>query len=214
MKKGFVCFDLDNTLIRSNQCHLHAYQLAFKKNLLHKKIPNTLILRYFGEGSKKIVRCLFPSAPSSFILQIMKDHDLFVRKQTAKEVVIIPGARAVLSSLRKKWKLGLVSNCNRNTILSLLQAAHIPRHWFSIIVGQDQVRHPKPAPDELLKAQHMLHMKPDYLVGDSIYDIRAGKRSKVRVLAVASGIHTQQQLLKERPFAVCTKLQHILSFLQ
>src|SRR3989344_6405474 len=101
MKRGLLCFDLDNTLIKSNRCHLAAYQLAFKKNHIQHKIPNSHILRYFGEGSRVIVEKLFPKASKSFIDTIVRDHDFFVCTQTAKHIVVIPGAREVLNKLRQ-----------------------------------------------------------------------------------------------------------------
>lgn len=214
MKKGLICFDLDNTLIKSNRCHLRAYQLAFKKNNVARKITNQRILRYFGEGSKIIVQKLFPKGSREFIDDIVHDHDFFVRTQTYHQAKIMPDAVVILKTLRKHWKLALISNCNHALIISLLKAVHIPRSWFKVIIGQDQVKHPKPAPDELLKAEHMLHLQAAYFVGDSIYDIRAGKRAKVPVIALTSGVNTASQLAREKPLVVCHSLRKVLSVIQ
>ena len=213
-KRGLICFDLDNTLIKSNKCHLEAYQLAFKKNKIGKKIANKKILKYFGEGSRKIVRELFPEAAPKFIDKIVQDHDLLVRKNTKKFVKTIPGARTILKKLQRQWELALISNCNRKLIMMLLDAAKIPRRWFSIIIGQDQVKHPKPAPDELLKAERIARHKADYFIGDSIYDVRAGKRAHVRVIAIPSGVNNAAQLKKESPYRVCKKLEEISAVIQ
>ncbi|HLC72483.1 MAG TPA: HAD hydrolase-like protein [Candidatus Nanoarchaeia archaeon] len=214
MRRGLICFDLDNTLIKSNRCHLLAYQAAFKKNHVQKKISNRHILRYFGEGSRVIVEKLFPKAPKAFIDTLLRDHDFFVTTQTAKKIVVIPGAREVLNNFRHHWRLALVSNCNHTLILALLKAAKIPSTWFSVIVGQDQVKHPKPAPDELLKTEHLLHRKADYFIGDSIYDVRAGRRAHVPVVAIPSGVHTASMLRREKPYVVCKTLREILRVIQ
>src|SRR3989344_6300139 len=214
MRRGLICFDLDNTLIKSNRCHLLAYQAAFKINHVQKKISNRHILRYFGEGSRVIVEKLFPKAPKAFIDAIVRDHDFFVATRTAKEVAVIPGAREVLNKLRHHWYLALVSNCNHTIILALLQAANIPSTWFSVIVGQDQVKHPKPAPDEPLKTEHLLHRKADYFIGDSICDVRAGHRAHVPMIAIPSGVHTAQMLRREKPFAVCISIKEIARVIQ
>lgn len=213
-KKGLICFDLDNTLIRSNKCHLEAYQLAFKKNKVKQKITNKEILKYFGEGSRKIVEELFPKAAEEFIDKIVYDHDMLVRKKTRRFVKIIPNARTTLSRLKQQWKLALISNCNHKLIIVLLGAARIPKKWFSIIIGQDQVKHPKPAPDELLKAEHIARHKAAYFIGDSIYDIRAGKRARIRVIAIPSGVNSAAQLKKEHPYRVCKKLKELSAVIQ
>jgi len=188
--------------------------LALKKQHVPQRIPNKKILQYFGEGSRRIVRCLFPRAPAAFIEQIVKDHDFFVRTQTWKTAKIMPSAWDVLQRLRRHWKLALISNCNHGIITALLRAAHIPRRWFTIIIGQDQVRHPKPAPDELLKAEHIAHLKAAYFIGDSIYDVRAGKRAGVKVIALPSGVHTARQLAREKPYKLITTIRALLQFLQ
>ncbi len=213
-KKGLICFDLDNTLIKSNQCHLEAYQLAFKKNNVEKKITNKEILKYFGEGSRKIVEELFPKASREFIDKIVYNHDILVRKKTKKLVKIMPNARTMLSKLKQQWKLAVISNCNHKLIITLLDAVKIPVSWFSIIIGQDQVKHPKPAPDELLKAEHIARHKAAYFIGDSIYDIRAGKRARIRVIAIPSGVNSAAQLKKEHPYRVCKKLKELSAIIQ
>ncbi len=214
MKKGLICFDLDDTLIKSNRCHLRAYQLAFKKNKIKRKISNERILQHFGEGSKKIVQHLFPQAQPALIEQIVKDHDYFVCAKTKKDIVLIPGAKEVLQELHRQQYLALISNCNHQIILTLLEAAKIPVKWFSLIVGQDQVRHPKPAPDELLKTEHLLKRKADYFIGDSIYDVRAGRRAGVKVIAIPSGVHNKQELQREKPFKICKTIKEIVKNIQ
>lgn len=214
MNKKLICFDLDNTLIKSDACHLEAYQLAFKKNKVRRKIPNAKILRYFGEGSRQIVRKLFPRKSAKDIERIVKDHDEFVRKKTSQKIKRIAGAREVVSKLRQRWKLAIISNCNHNTIRTLLRVAHVPRKWFSLIIGQDQVKRPKPAPDELLKAESMLQRQVAYFIGDSIYDIRAGRRAGVKVIAIPSGVHSARQLRKEGPFRVCKNIKEVIRVVQ
>ena len=206
MQKGLLCFDLDNTLIASNACHLRAYQLAFQKHHLKKSISSHQILRYFGQGGHILVRHLFPHASSSFIRSLVHDHDYFVLRETAFLAKPFPGAKQLLQHLRRRWKLALVSNCSRKIIFALLRATNIPHSWFAAIVGNDTVRHPKPAPDELLKAEKLLHMQADYMIGDSIYDIRAARRAHIPVIAIPSGVHKKATLAREKPDYL---LQHL-----
>lgn len=171
-------------------------------------------MQHFGEGSKKIVQHLFPQADDAFVEQIIKDHDQFVRTKTKKDIRLIPGAKEVLKELHKQEYLALISNCNHQMILTLLDAAKIPVKWFSLIVGQDQVRHPKPAPDELLKTEHLLRRKVDYFIGDSIYDVRAGRRAGVKVIAIPSGVHKKQELQQEKPFRICKTIKEVIKNIQ
>ena len=213
MKKGLLCFDLDNTLIASNTCHLRAYQLAFQKHHLKKYISDQHILRYFGQGGRVLVRHLFPHASSSFIRSIIHDHDFFVLRETASLAKPLPGAKQLLQHLKQRWRLALVSNCNRKIIFALLRATKISRTWFAAIVGNDEVRLPKPAPDELLKAEKLLHMQADYMIGDSIYDIRAAKRAHIPVIAIPSGVHNKATLAREKPDSLLPHLSALRKLL-
>ena len=53
--KKLICFDLDNTLIYSDKCHVLAYNYALKKENL--EIPKRNLNRFWLEGlAAKVVR--------------------------------------------------------------------------------------------------------------------------------------------------------------
>jgi len=204
-------FDLDNTLIHSTKAHVKAFEKAFRKNKLEKKNTKE-ILTYFSLESSQLVQKLYPQIKD--IQKIVKDHDAFLIKDTKKYAKAIPGAKATLKKLKKHYTFALVSNCKHKEILALLQAAKINYKYFDIIIGNDQVQHPKPAPDEILKAEQFLRIKKGYMIGDAIYDIRAGKKAGLKTIAVLTGDHTKKQLQKEKPFAILKSVKDLPSFLQ
>lgn len=203
-----LCFDLDNTLIRSTKAHIEAFKKAFIQNKLQRK-TNKEILKYFSQESSQLVKKLYPSLNEKEIQKVVKDHDTFLIKETKKYARAIPGAKETLQKVRNNYKIALLSNCKHKEILALLKATKIDPNFFNIIIGNDQVKHPKPAPDEIIKAEQGIKIKQGYMIGDSIYDIRAGKKTTLKTIAVLTGDHTKKQLEKEKPYAILRSVKDL-----
>tara|TARA_Y100000310_G_scaffold223376_1_gene225217 strand:- start:2065 stop:2709 length:645 start_codon:yes stop_codon:yes gene_type:complete len=212
-KKRLICFDLDNTLIHSDKAHIAAYHLAFKKNGL-KKVNERLLKKKFGRVGKLIVRELFPSLSNTKINKVIKDHHYFLIKKTYKFAKPIAGAKNVLKQLRKNFKLAIVTNCSSETLKVLMKSTDIKKEWFSVVIGHDNVLHPKPAPDEILKAEKLLHLDADFMVGDTPFDIIAGKKSKTKVISVLTGNHSRAMLQKKKPFKIIKSVKDLLKVIQ
>ena len=83
-------------------------------------------------------------------------------------------------------------------------------NFFDLIIGNDDVVKPKPWPDEIVKAGHLLRVKPEFMVGDSIYDVIAAHKAKVKAIAVLTGHYTKEELEKEKPFKIIKNLKELL----
>ncbi len=208
-----LCFDLDNTLVHSTKAHLKALQKSFKKNRLKIK-TNKEIMEFFSLESSELVKNLYPNLKKEDIQKVVIDHDLFLIKETKKYAKIIPGAKETLKELKKEYNIAIISNCKHKEIIAILKASKITKDHFDRIIGNDQVKHPKPAPDEIIKAKQLLKVSEGYMIGDSIYDIIAGKRAKFKTIAVLTGNHTKSQLQKEKPYKILKSVKEIPSFLK
>lgn len=207
-KKKLLCFDLDNTLVYSNEVHLCAFQKAFSHHGLPPRTRKQ-ILRFFSLESSVLVRRLYPRLSSRKVREVVRDHNTFVIHETAKFARIIPGVLPALKRLKKKYILVILSNCTRREIFATLKRANIPRSLFAFVVGNDEVRHPKPAPDEVVKAEQMAHFRSGYMVGDSVYDIRAGKKAGLKTIAVLTGNSSRRELCKEKPDVILKSVAEI-----
>ncbi|MBS3150179.1 HAD hydrolase-like protein, partial [Candidatus Woesearchaeota archaeon] len=68
----------------------------------------------------------------------------------------------------------------------------------------------KPYPDEILKAEKLLKVRAEYMIGDSIYDVIAAHKAKVKAIAVLTGLYSKEQLEKEKPFKIIKNLRGLL----
>ena len=108
MKKELICFDMDNTLVKSNKVHLRGFQRAFEKNHL-AKVSDSEVIKYFGLTGEVLVKKLYPELTKEQIKKIVKDHDDLVVKETHKYAKAIPGAVRTLKKLKKTHKKSLTT---------------------------------------------------------------------------------------------------------
>lgn len=203
-----ICFDLDNTLVKGSNAHILAFEKAFVLHHLPKKTKKGIV-KYLSLESTVLVKKLYPSLNQNEIRNVVLDHDKILMQETGKKITAIPGALKALHRLKPHYKLALISNCKHKEILATLAYAKLDTSLFEIIIGNDEVKLPKPAPDEIIKAEQLLHIKKGYMIGDATYDIRAGKKAKLKTIAVLTGHHTIEQLSKENPDAIVKSIADV-----
>ncbi len=197
-----ITFDLDETLINAKKCHWYAFNDAFKKFGLSKITYKKLRPHLSGKHAHQIVKELFPKVSKEKINKIVKEHHRLIGVRYGKYARRIKGVIPALKKIKKKYKIGLISNCTHKEINGLLKGAKIDKKIFDIIIGQDDVRKSKPYPDELFKAERLTHRDIKFHVGDSSYDIIAARRSNTKAISVLTGVHSRKTLKKEKPFAI------------
>lgn len=193
-----ICFDMDDTLVDADKAHIIAYEKAFKKYGL-PKVPDKKLKKMFGRLGKYIVHELFPKLSWERINEIMEENHRVIIEESKRFIKPIPGVKTALRKLHKKYKLAVVSNGMHSEIETILKTSGIDVKLFDVIIGNDEVEHAKPYPDEIFKAEKILHLKASYMVGDTTYDILAGKKARVKTIAVLTGNHTRNMLEKEKP---------------
>lgn len=208
-----ICFDLDNTLINSDRAHYRAYNIALKK-LGFKKLSYGKMIKHFGAPKIEIAMMLTSSNDEGIINKITELHENLLVKEAKKDARKIAGVETTLKNLKKKYGLGLLSNNSHNNIIQLLKAVKLDRNLFDVVIGNDDVKYSKPYPDEILKAEKLLHLKASYMVGDSIYDIMAGKKAGVKTIAVLTGHYSKNALKRYNPDYIVKSLNGIFKILK
>ena len=99
--------------------------------------------------------------------------------------------------------LGIVSTKFRRRIQAVLERDGLAGR-FAVIIGGDDVRHTKPAPDGLALALARLHTPPEraLYVGDSPADGEAARAAGVPFVAVRTGVTPPELLASLAPIAV------------
>ncbi len=192
-----ICFDLDGTLVNSQEAHAQSFNLAFEKNNLPTK-PIDFIISKFGPTADKIVEEIFPSISSRKLESVVKDKRKIFQDKTVKLVRPIPGVAEALENLKENFKLVVISNSIHAEIIAILQAAGLKQSMFSAILGHGDI-HSKPDPDIIDMVEEKADGEVIWLVGDTTYDIELGNNAQIRTIAVLTGVHDVKKLGTAKP---------------
>ena len=88
--------------------------------------------------------------------------------------------------------------------------------FFKTIITTLDVKRPKPSPDSFFKGSKRLNVPIEdcAIIGDSILDIKAGKASGAKTVAVLTGIFDESTLRKEKPDLILKDISELLSYLK
>lgn len=211
-----VSFDLDQTLVATIKAHTIAFKWAFKKkgfNIDKIDIHSFIDGRHSHDVITSIGKKIHKKFSLDEIAEIRELHHFFLKK-VKRYVRPIDGVYAVLKKLKKKYELALLTNCGIEEATILLNSAKINKKIFDVIVLADQVRHPKPWPDEIFKAEKIAHVQSDVHVGDSVYDVIAAKKAKAISVAVLTGQTKKEKIKKYHPDFIIKSIEYLPRLLE
>ncbi len=212
MPKKLICFDLDNTLILSDKAHAEAYNHSLRI-MGYKKWDYSKLVVLFGRPKFEIAKLLTNGESVDEICRLLKLHHSYLIKKSYKYARKVDGVEEVLKKVREKYTIVVLSNTRHNDINYLLKGSKLSSRYFKVIIGSDDVKHSKPYPDEILKVERLLKHKPEYMVGDSIYDLIAAKNAKVKSIGVLTGHYSRKMLIEHNPVAVLKSVKELPGFL-
>ena len=191
-------FDLDGTLIDSIDLILRSYRHTMRT---HRGVepPDTVWMQGLGTPLWVQFRA-WTEDPAEIEAMVatyraynLEHHDAMVRPYD--------GVVAQVKQLKARGgRLGLVTSKMRSGALRGLRVAGLD-DVFDAIVGSDEVEHPKPHPEPVLKALEQLNAPPDetVFIGDSRHDIACGRAAGVKTAAVLWGPFDRSHLADEHP---------------
>jgi len=201
-----ILFDLDGTLINS----LPAYILSFQENIRATTGQMVSAEELRGRISIPTPQILaFYAAPQQIPAMIERHNDLM--RLHADQIAFYPDVREALSILHAAGlKLAVVTSQIAGELATTRAVLGIDQ-WIGAWINSDMVAHPKPAPDPVLLALAQLNVQPGaaLMVGDSIYDLRAGQAAGTRTAAVTWGFGKLPDLLACSPDLVLRRPEEI-----
>jgi len=195
-----ILFDLDGVLVDMPEGHYESLDKAL--SLFGAKITRDEHQSYFnGLPTRKKLEKLeelerLPGGLREFINSVKQTHtkEIIPKYCTPRYSTII-----MLKHLKNNgYKLACCSNSLRETLHMMLQSAQI-FHYFDLILGNDEVTHPKPHPEIYLKAFGHFNVKPEecIIVEDAPHGIAAAKASGATVYEVRGVDDVHLSLFKD-----------------
>lgn len=190
-----VLFDVDGTLVNSNDAHARAWIEALSERDVD--VAFTAVRAAIGMGGDKLLPSVAGIDADSPLGQLISERRGQVfRARFLPALKPFPGARSLLAALRAKGlKLGVASSAQKSELDALLAIAQVTDLLEGATSSSD-AEHSKPDPDIVGAALRSLDLAPEHviLVGDTPYDIEAGSRAGVRTIALRCGGRSDHDL--------------------
>ncbi len=189
--KPTILFDLDGTLIDSTEAILNGFYKAFKehnltqptKKQIYSLIGHPLEYMFASLGVPKHLI-------DSFILIYKDDY----RQNYLSQTTLLPGGFEAVSKASKFANLGVVTTKTSLYSKNLLENLGILK-YFSVVIGRDDVTHPKPNPEPILKALEVIGKTSNiYMIGDTPMDAKAAKSVGIFSIGVTCGYDSRENL--------------------
>jgi pyrophosphatase PpaX len=194
-----ILFDLDGTLVDSSDLILESYRHTMRTHF-GEAPPDEVWLATVGTPLRSAFK-MFADTPEGVqqLVDTYVEHNLRIHADFIRP---FDGMRAVLETLLDRGsRLGIVtSKASRGTALSL-DCCDLPADWFEVIVTSDEpIPHkPDPAPVNLALERLGVSAAVASFVGDSVWDLRAGRAAGVCTAAALWGPFSEDELISEAP---------------
>lgn len=117
--------------------------------------------------------------------------------------------KEILDYLKEnKIKIIIISNNSRRALKAACRYWKIP---YDYILGDEDMRQGWEKHEEMSSIIKKLHLKKNqvFYVGDHIHDILEGKKAKVRVISVTTGVYAKKDLVKYKPYRIVSDLNQL-----
>jgi HAD superfamily hydrolase (TIGR01509 family) len=124
-----------------------------------------------------------PAPPKALGRQI---YDM-VQTNLGRGITAMPGAVEIAQAAAGTRPIGIASNTPREIVIGYLDHIGLTG-TFDVVIGSDDVTHPKPAPDTYLAACAHLSLNPTHTIAfeDSAVGVQAARSAGLRVIGVPS----------------------------
>lgn len=193
-----VLFDLDGTLIDSLPLIKATYQKVF--GVMEIPWDDGRVMESIGIPLIKIAEQFAGDKSDYFFKLYLKyqdeEHDDYIK--------LFPGTFETLNKIKSKgYTIGIVTSKRRETAEKAIELTQI-KSLISTLIAFEDVKAHKPEPEPVLKAMRSLTAVPEKTVyiGDSWYDIIAGKSAGVSTVGVTWGMADRSKLLEHKPYRI------------
>ncbi|WP_174279444.1 HAD family hydrolase [Sphingomonas bacterium] len=182
-----VLFDIDGTLVDSNDQHVAAWVTAFA-DAGHPR-DAAAIREQVGKGGDLLVPALIPDADDALVTRLSDAHGQLFKDHHLDGVRPFPDAAALIRRVADGGRrVALASSASRAELEHYIDLLGIGDQ-VAAATSIDDVETSKPAPDIFGVALARVATAPDraIVVGDAIYDMQAARTAGAGAIGLTSG---------------------------
>ena len=190
-----ILFDLDGTIIDSTEAILESFHKAYE----YFNIPspqNKAITSLIGLPlDVMFVRLGVSQEEVVAYVKAYKEHYRTIHTQ---KTILLPRAKEAIEEAYVYARLGIVTTKTSEYSRVLLEHFDLMK-YFDVLIGREDVEHPKPHPEPVFKALAQLKHRSGkiaYFVGDTCADMGAAEEADIASVGVLCGYMSKEQLSK------------------
>jgi HAD superfamily hydrolase (TIGR01509 family) len=192
-----VIFDLDGTLVQSNDFHVEAWRLAFLE--FGKKFPMAQLRSQIGKGSDQYLpEFLTPEEIEQFGHQLDKFRSTIFRNAFLPRVRPFPNVRELFERIKADGKrIALATSSHAADVKTYTEVARIT-DLVDCQTSADDTDRSKPSPDvfEAALAQLNKPASAAVAIGDTRFDMEAAKRIGLTAIGFLCGGAADEHTLR------------------
>ena len=189
-----ILFDLDGTLIDSTEAILESFLKAF--GTFGGTVPDEEAIKAeIGHPLDAMFRTL--GVEEEKVWDHVAAYKQHYRKISCEKTLLLPGALEAVKLASQHATLGIVTTKTAEYSREMLEYMGV-MHYFDVLIGREDVTHPKPHPEPVLKAVSKLKADTNkcWMIGDTPMDLVAAKAAGVESVAVTCGYADRNMLAK------------------
>lgn len=183
-----VLFDVDGTLVDSNDAHALAWVKAFEE--YQAKVDPFEVRRSIGMGGDKLMPAVSGIEEESPIgTKIAERRGEIFKGELLPSLKAFPGAAELVEAITRRGLIAVAaSSAQEDELTPLLEVAGA-RSLMDATTSSDDAEESKPAPDIVHAALRRANVQPSeaVMIGDTPYDVAAARSAGVRVIAFRCG---------------------------
>jgi HAD superfamily hydrolase (TIGR01509 family) len=219
--KRAVLFDVDGTLVDSNFHHVVAWHRAFLD--VDQEVPCWRILNLIGRSGSDLIRNLVGDELADAHGERVKKLHTNYFLDSASVLRPLPGARELLEAITERgWRTVLATSAGEPELAALRDTLDAEEFICAVTSSADAER-AKPHPDIVACALERIGTQPAdaIFLGDTVWDVQAGRQAGVATAAVLSGGIAREALeqagavaIYDGPLEVQTRLEQFSQLLE
>jgi HAD superfamily hydrolase (TIGR01509 family) len=203
-----VLLDWDGTLVDSYHADAQAYLALFKE--MGVDWGEEELARHYSPDWYRVYRAAgIPESRWDEADRLWRDF------YGRHEPDLMRGARRVLSALKPRFELGVVTSGDRSRVHAQVRRFRLTKMFAACVCSEDaRRRKPNPAPIQLALRRMRLSPRESVYVGDAPEDIQMARRAGVRTIAVLGPFPTHQRLRAAQPCALLRSIGELPGLLR
>jgi HAD superfamily hydrolase (TIGR01549 family) len=199
-----VIFDLDGTLVDSNELHVASWERAFRK--FGKRFSLEELRRHIGKGSDQYLpEFLNKEEMKRFGKQLDEYRSELYTKEYLPRVKPFPKVRELFERIKGNGKRIALATSSKKSESKIYKKLLRIEDLVDAETNADHAEKSKPCPDIFVVALQKLNDPPPdkvIVVGDTPYDVDAAKKIGLKIIGVLCGGASEETLRETGAIAV------------